>query len=67
MAKKPKLKKYTLSCGVKKASGHQTYTVMASSEKEAITKHNNGESEFKEEEISVDGLGEPKIIDIEDV
>ncbi len=57
--------KYILSCSVERSHGSQIFEVIAKSEKEAIEKHNRGESEMIESEVEVTKLGKPEVIGVE--
>ncbi len=61
------MKKYIIACDVTAVSGTQCWSVVAKNEKEALAKFAKGEHEFEYEELEVQDLGEPEIIDEEDV
>lgn len=52
---------YLITVPIKGARGIQTYTVDAKSEKEALKKHKDGDSDFDSEEVEVTDTGTPKI------
>jgi hypothetical protein len=59
------MKKYRITVPVTRASGWQTYTVKAESITEALIAHQNGDSDFEDEELEVTNLGEPEVEELE--
>ncbi len=62
MAKKKK--RWSIVCSVEHASGWQLWEVEAKDAKEALELHKKGKSEFIEEEVEVQSLGEPEISEV---
>lgn len=60
----PPLKEFRIQCPVEKARGHQTYTVQAKDEADALARHNAGQSEFDSEDIEVTQLGTPTVEEV---
>ncbi|OPY60580.1 MAG: hypothetical protein A4E57_04416 [Syntrophorhabdaceae bacterium PtaU1.Bin034] len=60
------MSKYRIRCDVKTVNGEQSWIVEASSEKEALEKHERGESVFEYEEVEVTGLNDPVVEEAED-
>lgn len=59
-----KLKEFTIICPVVSAVGHQAFSIMAKNKEDAIQRFKNGvDCEFLHEEIEVQHLGEPEIIE----
>jgi len=59
-----KIKQYRITFPIKTTRGLQSYIVKANSEEEALTKHNEGLSEFEDELIEITSLGDPGIEEI---
>ncbi|KKL91880.1 hypothetical protein LCGC14_1890330 [marine sediment metagenome] len=54
--------RYLLMCPVDEAEGTQTYSVEAVDEAEALELHNQGQSQFVDEEVLATKLGKPKVL-----
>ncbi len=59
---------YRLTVSIETCGGWQSFLVKAGSKKEAIEKFNNGESEFEQEEVDIQSLGEvdPSAVELVD-
>lgn len=62
-----KLKPFTIVCSIESAAGHQSWEVMAKDADDAIRRFKAGEAcEFLHQEIEVQCIGEPEVMDYQD-
>ena len=68
MAKsKKKQKRYLIQTPVKRASGWQSWYIVADSPEEALELHKAGYSEYMDEEVEVTALGDPVVVGEEEI